>query len=44
MLVKNGDRMIVAVKDGCIVGLACGEVYHRTTYIPNTTGQISIIY
>jgi len=44
MLMKEDGKMIVAAMDGGLVGLAYGEVSHRTTYVPNTIGQISIIY
>jgi len=44
MLTKEDGKMIVAAKDGRLAGLAYGEVSHRTTYVPNTIGHISIVY
>ncbi|RJS90514.1 GNAT family N-acetyltransferase [Candidatus Bathyarchaeota archaeon] len=44
MLAKEDGRMLVAVKDGVIVGFIYGEFSHRTTYTPNNIGRISILY
>ena len=44
MLAKEDGRMLVAVKDGAIVGFIYGEFSHRTTYTPNNIGRISVLY
>jgi len=43
-VVDEGGRMVVAVKDEKLIGVAYGEVSHRTDYTPNIIGQISIVY
>jgi ribosomal protein S18 acetylase RimI-like enzyme len=44
MLADSGGRMVVAVKDGELVGFAYGQVFNRETYVPLSVGHISMIY
>ena len=44
MLAKEDGRMLVAVKDGAIVGFIYGKFSHRTTYTPNNIGRNSVLY
>ena len=44
MLEDGEGRMVVAVKEGDLVGFACGQVAHRADYQPKSVGFISMIY
>ena len=44
MLADADGRLIVAVRDGSIVGFAFGKVSCRTTYSPSVVGHISRVY
>ena len=44
MLADGDGRMVVAVKEGDLVGFAYGLVSHRTDYSPPSVGYISMIH
>ena len=44
MLEDGEGRMVVAVKEGDLVGFGYGRVAHRTDYLPKRVGFISMVY
>ena len=44
MLEDGESRMVVAVREGDLVGFGYGQVAHRTDYLPKSVGFISMVY
>ena len=44
MLEDGESRMVVAVKEGDLVGFAYGRIAHRKDYLPKSVGFISMVY
>ena len=44
MLADADGHLVVAVRDGSIVGFAFGKVSRKTTYSPGVVGHISRVY